>query len=188
MTADLFFLVPVPPLAFILMMLFARWYSRNFENEDILSAESSERRAETQDEDLKNFQLACPTSPGSEETCIICLEQIHGADPSCKLQCKHEFHPECLFAWWKRSKALRYEGVGRQDPVVRCPTCRQKHKRQEVEKLGDEEMVHEAVWMTWQGFWTHSIATSGILPWFDANLAAKILYSSNCQNIAVMSL
>ena len=142
MTGDLLiFFLAVSTLAFLLMLLFARWYS----NEDILSAESSERRAEAQDQDLKNFQLACPTSPGSGETCIICLEQIHGADTSCKLQCKHEFHPECLFAWWKRSKARRYEGVGRQDPVVRCPTCRQKHKRQEVEKLGDEEMVHEAL-------------------------------------------
>ena len=138
--------VLVPPLAFVVGVVLLLWISRKFDIEDNLSAESSERRAKIQDEeeDLRNFQLACPTSPGRGETCIICLDQI-GADPSCKLQCEHEFHPECLFAWWKSKAGRRYERVGRQDPVVRCPTCRQKHKRHEVENLGDEEMVHEVV-------------------------------------------
>ena len=45
-------------------------------------------------EDLTNFQLACPTSPSRGDTCIICLEQMRGADLSCKLQCEHEFHPD----------------------------------------------------------------------------------------------
>ena len=124
------YFVPAPQVCFVLLVLLVlRCYSRNY-NYDI--------------EDLKNFLLACPTSPAGSgktgKTCIICLEQMQEADPSCKLQCEHEFHPECLFAWWK-SKTGRYEGLGRQDPVVRCPTCRQKHKRHEVEQLGDEEMV-----------------------------------------------
>ena len=92
--------------------------------------------------------------------------------------CPHKTQ-ECLFAWWKSKAGRRYEGVGRQDPVVRCPTCRQKHKRHEVENLGDEKTVREVVWMTWQGFWTHSIATSptqvGFSLVLDTILMAKIL-------------
>ena len=147
MDGCLIFFGLVSPLAFVLGVVTLRRIARKIEIEDNLSAESNQRRATKKDEeDLKNFQLACPTSPaGSAETCIICLEQIHGASPSCKLQCEHEFHPECLFAWWNSGKAGRYEGLGRQDTVVRCPTCRQKHKWHEVEKLGDEEMVHEVV-------------------------------------------
>ena len=182
MDGGLIYLVPVPPLAFVLLVVTLRWYSRNYDIADNVSAESSERSPKKkQAEDLKNFQLTCPTSPaGSGETCIICLEQMQGADPSCKLQCEHEFHPECLLAWCK-SKAGRYKGAGRQEfSAVTCPTCRQKHKRHEVEQLGDEEMVHEVVWMAWQGFWTcHSIATPptpvGSSLVLDMSLMAKIL-------------
>ena len=139
----------VPSLAFLLLVATCHWRSRSYELNalDTFLAGLSERRKTQEAEDLTNFQLACPTSPSRGDTCIICLEQMRGADLSCKLQCEHEFHPECLFAWWK-SQADRSERVGdvqESTRVMRCPTCRQKHKPNEVETLGDEEMIHEVV-------------------------------------------
>eukprot|EP00434_Breviolum_minutum_P024764 symbB.v1.2.021870.t2/scaffold1917.1/size96129/3 len=93
------------------------------ETQSFVARKMVERRETQEAEDLTNFQLACPTSPSRGDTCIICLEQMRGADLSCKLQCEHEFHPECLFAWWK-SQAGRSERVGDVQESTRGPVAK----------------------------------------------------------------
>ncbi|XP_045205873.1 uncharacterized protein LOC123558059 [Mercenaria mercenaria] len=56
-----------------------------------------------------------PGSKEKEETCSICISEYKTADNVQMLQCRHEFHKECLLEWLKRNAT--------------CPICRQDVKK-----------------------------------------------------------
>ena len=49
---------------------------------------------------------------GSNDSCNICLEQFKWLDNITELPCKHKYHSECIYNWFKNAST--------------CPTCRYK--------------------------------------------------------------
>ena len=47
---------------------------------------------------------------GSEESCNICLEKFKWLENITELPCKHKYHSDCIYKWFKNSST--------------CPTCR----------------------------------------------------------------
>ncbi|XP_043719599.1 E3 ubiquitin-protein ligase RNF181 homolog [Telopea speciosissima] len=70
---------------------------------------------------------------GESKECAVCLTRLEDGDQVRELQCKHEFHKDCLDQWLKREQ-------------VTCPLCRRYVLPEEVvfehKQLRSEEELY----------------------------------------------
>ncbi|CAK9027952.1 E3 ubiquitin-protein ligase Praja-1 (Praja1) (RING finger protein 70) (RING-type E3 ubiquitin transferase Praja-1) [Durusdinium trenchii] len=84
----------------------------------VTTALKGQRKDSAQTQLPLNLDDITEVTLSSDETCAICMDDIPAGDVAKSLQCNHQFHGECILAWW--SKQVRRG----QDSATSCPLCR----------------------------------------------------------------
>lgn len=66
------------------------------------------------DKDLVNAVFPTTASDAGQGDCAVCLSHIDEAQAIRQLQCKHNFHEECIDGWWIHGPLGSWQ----------CPLCR----------------------------------------------------------------